>query len=139
MDETPTQMTQSPLPLWGRVRVGVKRQVKDPVSRARNLRAEATDAEKLLWSHLRRHQMLGYQFRRQEPIGKYIADFVCYRKRLVIELDGGQHIDQLDYDSERSRWLETRGFRVVRFWNEDVLSNAEGVLSVIALFLEDAS
>ncbi len=119
--------------------MGVKRQVKDPVSRARNLRAEATDAEKLLWSHLRRHQVLGYQFRRQEPIGKYIADFVCYQKRLVIELDGGQHIEQLDYDSERSRWLETRGFRVVRFWNEDVLSNAEGVLSVIVMFLEDAS
>ena len=111
--------------------------VRDPIARARRLRKESTEAEKLLWSHLRRHQMLGFQFRRQEPIGRYIADFVCYKRRLIIELDGGQHQEQTDYDNERSLVLNSHGFRVVRFWNNDVLSNMEGVLAAIVIALQD--
>ncbi len=117
--------------------MGVKRQMKDPISRARHLRKDSTEAEKLLWSHLRRHQMLGYQFRRQEPMGKYVVDFVCYQRRLVIELDGGQHQEQTNYDDDRTRWLEHRGFRVVRFWNDDVLKETDGVLDVILLALQE--
>ena len=83
--------------------------------------------------------MLGYQFRRQEPIGKYIVDFLCYQQRLVIELDGGQHQEQADYDTERTRWLEYRGFRVIRFWNDDVLRETEGVLEAIRIALQEGS
>ena len=119
--------------------MGVKCTVHEPISRARRLRKEATDAETLLWSHLRRHQMLGYQFRRQEPIGKYIVDFVSYRPRLVVELDGGQHSEQADYDTQRTRWLEFRGFKVIRFWNDDVLKETDGVLDAILLSLQEKS
>ena len=119
--------------------MGVKTLLGDAKSKARHLRKEATEAEKLLWSHLRRHQMLGYQFRRQEPIGKYIVDFLCYQQRLVIELDGGQHQEQADYDTERTRWLESRGFRVIRFWNDDVLRETEGVLEAIRIALQEGS
>ena len=80
--------------------------------------------------------MLGYQFRRQEPIGNYVADFVCYQRRLVIEIDGGQHFEQSNYDAERTKLLESRGFRVVRFWNEDVLKGTDGVLDAIFLALQ---
>ena len=118
--------------------MGVKTLLRDAKSKARHLRKEPTEAEKLLWSHLRRHQMLGYQFRRQEPIGKYIADFVCYQRRLVIELDGGQHDEQADYDRERTRWLVSRGFRVIRFWNDDVLKQTDGVLDAILLALQES-
>ena len=82
--------------------------------------------------------MQGYQFRRQEPVGMYIADFLCYPKRLVIELDGGQHQQQADYDAERTRWLTSKGFSVFRFWNEDVLSNINGVLDKIEMELGEA-
>ena len=83
--------------------------------------------------------MLGYQFRRQEPVGKYIVDFICYQKRLVIELEGGQHQEQADYDAERTRWLASRGFGVIRFWNEEVRSNIDGVLDKIEMELGEAS
>ena len=116
--------------------MGVKHQVTDPISRARHLRKQSTEAEKLLWSNLRRHQLLGYQFRRQEPIGNYIVDFVCYQRRLVVELDGGHHQEQITYDNERTKTLESRGFRVIRFWNDDVLLNQEGVLAEILMLLE---
>ncbi len=118
--------------------MGVNAKVSDPISRARRLRKQSTDAEKVLWRHLRGHQILGLQFRRQEPIGRYIADFVCYQRRLVIELDGGQHQEQAVYDAERTRWLKSRGFKVIRFWNDDVLKEADGVLEAIAIALQEA-
>jgi crossover junction endodeoxyribonuclease RuvC len=96
--------------------------------RARRLRRAATDAEKLLWGKLRNAQLEQAKFRRQEPILGFTADFVCHEKRLIVELDGGQHSWQMDKDERRTRMLEQAGFRVVRFWNNDVLGNIEGVL-----------
>jgi very-short-patch-repair endonuclease len=100
--------------------------------RARRLRHNPTEAEKLLWRHLRFWQIGGYKFRRQQPLGKYIVDFICFEKRLVIELDGGQHAEQqMKYDSERDAWLIAQGFSVLRFWNDEVLKNIDGVEEVI--------
>lgn len=98
--------------------------------RARNLRKNSTDAERHLWYHLRAGR-LGFKFKRQVPIGQYIADFVCIEKRLVIELDGGQHIDNKNYDTNRTDWLRTNGFKVLRFWNHDVFQQTSSVLEVI--------
>lgn len=95
-----------------------------------------TDAERLLWRSLRGKQINRHRFRRQHPIGDYIADFACIEQRLVIELDGGQHQAQLEYDEQRSEYLRQQGWRVLRFWNNEVLENLEGVLSVIAASLE---
>ncbi|MFN7227399.1 MAG: DUF559 domain-containing protein [Holosporales bacterium] len=100
--------------------------------RARQLRSSLTDAEKKLWQHLRRDQLHGLHFRRQHPVPPYILDFVCSEKNLAIELDGGQHTENQEYDAERTRFLEEQGYRVLRFWNNDVLSNIEGVLEVVA-------
>lgn len=100
-------------------------------TRARELRNNATDAERALWHHLRMWQLDGYKFRRQQPIGNYIVDFVCLEKRLIIELDGGQHAEQSNYDSERDAWLRDQRFTVLRFWNNDVLKNVEGVAAGI--------
>jgi very-short-patch-repair endonuclease len=94
------------------------------------LRSEATDAEKLLWSKLRRHQIEGLQFRRQSPIGRYIVDFVSPAAKLIVKVDGGQHT--AERDAACTAWLEGQGFRVLRFWNHEVLKNIEGVLKVIA-------
>ena len=102
----------------------------DPRARARSLRSNATNAEGLLWQHLRKRQLSGYRFRRQQPVGAYIVDFLCFEKRLVVEVDGGQHAES-QYDSERTAWLESRGFRVLRFWNTDVIGNVEGVRHAI--------
>lgn len=95
---------------------------------ARRLRSTATDAEIRLWSRLRRKQLDGFRFRRQHPIGPYVVDFFCPEAKLIVEVDGGQHADESD---RRTRWLEERGYRVVRFWNNDVLANTEGVLLAI--------
>jgi very-short-patch-repair endonuclease len=105
----------------------------DPVarSRARQLRNDSTETERLLWQHLRRRQFDGFRFRRQQPLGVYIVDFVCLEKRLVIELDGGQHADSADYDERRSAWLESQGFRVLRFWDNDVWEDVEAVKQAI--------
>jgi very-short-patch-repair endonuclease len=100
-------------------------------SRARALRKNPTDVERLLWRHLRMWQLDGYKFRRQQPIRNYIVDFVCLEKRLIIELDGGQHVEQLKYDTERDAWLRAQGFSVLRFWNNEVLQNSDGVKQVI--------
>jgi len=99
--------------------------------RARALRKNPTEVERLLWRHLRMWQLDGYKFRRQQPIGNYIVDFVCLEKRLIIELDGGQHAEQSHYDSERDAWLRDQRFTVLRFWNSDVLINFEGVAARI--------
>jgi adenine-specific DNA-methyltransferase len=101
------------------------------VANARELRTNSTDAERCLWYYLRNRRMGGYRFRRQMPIGAYIADFVCLRARLIVELDGGQHADFLLDDLERTQDLARRGFRVVRFWNNEVLQQTEAVLESI--------
>jgi very-short-patch-repair endonuclease len=100
-------------------------------TKARELRKNLTEAEHALWKHLRLRQLAGYKFRRQQPLGKYIVDFVCFEKRLIIEIDGGQHSEQVAYDSERTAWLETQGFRILRFWNNQVLKEIEVVKEVI--------
>jgi very-short-patch-repair endonuclease len=98
---------------------------------ARHLRKNPTEAEQKLWSRLRRKQLDGYRFRRQRPIGPYIVDFVCLEVSLIIEVDGGQHAEQVTKDEARTRFLEKEGFRVIRFWNNDVLANTDGVLDAI--------
>ncbi len=98
------------------------------VQRARALRRHSTDAERRLWRELRRRQIHGYKFCRQCPIGDYVVDFVCLEKRIVIELDGGQHANTTDYDEQRTQWLEAQGFRVMRFWNNDVMRQTDAVL-----------
>ena len=97
----------------------------------RQLRANQTGAEAKLWQHLRRKQISGLRFRRQVPLGPYIVDFVCLGKQLVIELDGGQHADRIAEDDRRTEWLRSRGFEVIRFWNNEVLRNTEGVVAAI--------
>jgi len=103
--------------------------------KARHLRKNLTDAEQTLWRHIRNRQLYGYKFRRQAPIGKYIVDFVCFGKRLIIELDGGQHAVLQYKDKQRTEWLESQGFREIRFWNHDVLKKIEVIKEVIALNL----
>ncbi|MCC7046862.1 MAG: endonuclease domain-containing protein [Alphaproteobacteria bacterium] len=99
------------------------------------MRALPTDAERRLWSKLRYGQLGGLKFRRQAPIGAYIADFVCFPIQLIIEVDGGQHATAERRDAARTAWLELQGFRVLRFWNNEVLSNTEGVLETIRNFV----
>ena len=97
---------------------------------AKDLRTHMTDAERLLWKHLRAHRLNGQKFRRQQPIGPYIVDFVHLGARLVIEADGGQHNDNAA-DQERDDWLKAEGYRVMRFWNNDILQNTDAVLEEI--------
>jgi very-short-patch-repair endonuclease len=104
--------------------------------RARRLRHDGTDAERKLWHHLRHQQLAGHKFRRQYPLYGYIVDFVCVPALLVIELDGGQHLDALDYDQRRTEILEREGYCVVRFWNDEVLLRTEDVLREIFRVLE---
>ena len=96
-------------------------------TRARELRQSSTDAEHRLWSAIRNRQLDGFKFRRQVPIDRYFADFACLEARLIVELDGSQHMDQEVRDTERSRVLEANGWIVIRFWNNDVLGNLDGV------------
>lgn len=98
---------------------------------ARELRKNATDCERLLWLHLRASRLNGYKFKRQQPLGNYIVDFVCFESRLIVEADGGQHNEQIEYDTHRDNWLRSQGFNVLRFWNNDILTNTEQVLAVI--------
>ena len=100
-------------------------------SRARQLRRNPTDVERLLWQKLRLWQVDGSKFRRQQPVGRYIVDFVCLEKRLIVEVDGGQHAHQGDYDKERDSWLREQGFVVLRFWNNHLLENINGVMEMI--------
>ncbi|MDB5501283.1 MAG: (cytosine-5-)-methyltransferase [Tardiphaga sp.] len=98
---------------------------------AKVLRTNMTDAERRLWYLLRAHRFAGFKFKRQIPIGRYIVDFVCRAERLIIEVDGGQHADSSQSDRTRDLWLEDQGFRVLRFWNNEVQNNTDGVLEVI--------
>ena len=102
-----------------------------PNERARNLRKNLTEAEKALWSRLRLKQISGHRFRRQVPIGAYVADFVCLEKRLIVEVDDGQHVERTARDHERTDWLKSQRFNVLRFWNHQVLQEMESVLEVI--------
>ncbi|MSO91920.1 MAG: endonuclease domain-containing protein [Rhodospirillales bacterium] len=104
---------------------------------AQNLRKNLTDAEKQLWSILQRQQLKGYRFRRQAPIGPYVADSFCPSQKLIIEVDGGQHDARLEQDALRTQWLEDRGYRVLRFWNNEVLRNSAGVVELIRKSLSD--
>ena len=98
---------------------------------AREFRKEATDAERLLWIYLRARRLNNLKFRRQQPIGNYIVDFVCFEKKLIIEVDGGHHSANEERDLERTSWLKQKGYNVIRFWNNDVLHNCRGVLEEI--------
>ncbi|MBF8304769.1 MAG: methylase [Dehalococcoidia bacterium] len=115
---------------------------KEHLAFARQLRQHSTDAERLLWSQLRRNALEGIKFKRQHPIGPYIVDFVTLENMLVVEIDGGQHNEPKGQqrDKERTEWLEGKGYRVLRFWNNDVLTNIEGVFEMIrqALVLDEA-
>jgi very-short-patch-repair endonuclease len=107
----------------------------ETLKRAKALRRNMTDAERLLWKHLRSRQLAGAKFRKQQPIGPFVADFVCQEKRLIVEADGGQHADS-ETDVRRTRFLESKSYRVIRFWNNDILENIEGVLTEIMRALE---
>ncbi|MBV8574414.1 MAG: endonuclease domain-containing protein, partial [Acetobacteraceae bacterium] len=113
---------------------------KDPSpgarDRARTLRRAMTEAERRLWQILRSRQTQGFRFRRQVPIGPFIADFVCHEARLIVEIDGSQHDPAAEEEASRTRFLEGEGYRVLRFWNVDVLNNPEGVRSAIAEHLQ---
>jgi very-short-patch-repair endonuclease len=137
-DDTST----SPPPLRGRsdraaVREGGPRPANHRLTsslsrtRAKTLRHNMTEAERRLWYWLRAHRFGGIAFRRQTPIGPYIVDFVSHELRLVIEIDGGQH-DGRTSDARRDQWLESKGYRVIRFWNSEILKNRDGVLARIA-------
>jgi len=94
---------------------------------AKAMRRSPTEAEKILWRELRAKRFTDFKFKRQQRLGPYIVDFVCFKRRLIVEIDGGQHDEVVD--AERTNWLEQQGFRVVRYWNNDVLGNLKGVLS----------
>ena len=99
--------------------------------RARHLRRNMTDAEKRLWGELRNKALGGFKFRRQAPVGRYVVDFVCHGAMLIVEVDGGQHAMESHRDATRTMDLEAAGFRVLRFWNNEVLQNTDGVLQEI--------
>ena len=110
----------------------------NPITRTRaiELRKELTPAEHKLWAALRNDQ-LGVTFRRQHAIGVYIPDFVCVEKKLILELDGSQHLQQAQYDEERTKYLNSQGYKVMRFWNNEVMNNIAGVILAITYALED--
>jgi len=94
-------------------------------------------AEALLWAHLRAHRTADVHFRNQHAIGNYVVDFCAPRRNLIIELDGSQHLEQGEYDEERTKYLESKGYKVLRFWNNQVMNDIDGVLRAIDLELED--
>jgi very-short-patch-repair endonuclease len=102
---------------------------------AKTLRSNQTDAEQRLWYHLRAHRFMNLKFKRHKPIGRYIVDFVCLEYRLIVELDGGQHAEQVAYDQLRDAWLRSQGYTVLRFWNNEVMQQLEGVLEQIRITL----
>jgi very-short-patch-repair endonuclease len=104
--------------------------------RARELRQRSTDSERRLWHWLRNRQIDGVKFRRQVPIGSYVVDFMAADRRLIIEIDGGQHTVQQDYDQRWTAWLEGQGYQVIRFWSNEVLANTEGVIEAISIALK---
>ena len=106
--------------------------MKSPLTKlARQLRKDATDAERLVWKYLRARQLNNVKFRRQQPIGPFIVDFVCFEKKLIIEIDGGHHSENEEINLRRTEWLRAKGYRVIRFWNNEVLQNSRGVFEEI--------
>lgn len=105
---------------------------------ARDLRRHPTDSERLLWRLLRCQRLIGYKFRRQHPIGPFVVDFACCREWLVIEADGGQHVES-EPDALRTTWLRERGRRVVRFWNNDILAHPDEVVATILRTLREGT
>lgn len=118
---------------------GRRRREETLLSRARVLRREQTLFEAELWQQLRAKRFSNFKFRRQQPIGCYIVDFVCFHRCLIVELDGSQHLQNQAYDGCRDEWLKSQGFRVLRIWNNDWISMREAVLEKIWLLLQDAS
>ena len=108
-----------------------KRSNPETMYRAGELRRELTPAEQKLWAYLRGNKLKGISFRRQHAIGNYIVDFCAIKAKLVIKLDGSQHLEQEEYDQERTDYLESKGYKVIRFWNNDVMNDIQGVLRVI--------
>jgi very-short-patch-repair endonuclease len=118
---------------------GVKKYpFKAATGRARLLRREMTDAERKLWSVLRLNGIEGHSFRRQVPLGNYIVDFACHKARLIIEVDGGQHDPTMPDELSRTAFLKEEGYRILRFWNNEVLENLEGVYAIIVNALTKA-
>ena len=107
-----------------------------PSQRARELRRNSTDAERVLWRLLRARDTTAHKFRRQAPIGRYIVDFVCFDQKIVIEVDGGQHQLRIQSDRARTEWLESQGSQVLRFWNNEVMTNEDGVMDKILAVLQ---
>lgn len=114
-----------------------KRTTPKVFGHAKQLRLNPTEAEAKLWSRLRSHQLMGVGFRRQHAIGNYVVDFCAPRKKLIIELDGSQHLEQVEYDAERSIFLESKGYHVLRFWNYTVMKEIDAVIQAIEFALED--
>ena len=98
---------------------------------ARKLRRDSTDAELKLWHFLRNRNLAGHKFRRQHPLAPYVVDFVCIESKLIVEIDGGHHLEQISRDEKRTAFLESKGYRVIRFWNDDVLLKQDIVLDEI--------
>ena len=124
------------------MRVALPTSNMKPITFARQLRRQQTDAENMLWSRLRAHRLFGLKFRRQQPMGSYVVDFFCPEKMLIVELDGGQHQDRAGYDQARDDWLKSEGYTVLRYWNNELMCNLDGVLEDIcrcAGVLEKAS
>src|SRR5260221_252884 len=115
----------------------VKRSNPKTMYRAGELRKEPTPAERKLWTYLRGDKLNGVNFRRQHAIGNYIVDFVSIKKKLVIELDGSQHLEQEEYDTERTKYFESLGYKVLRFWNNDVMKDMQGVIHAIEIALSE--
>jgi very-short-patch-repair endonuclease len=111
-----------------------------PVELTRELRRRQSDAEEKLWLNIRNREIVGFKFRRQQAIGKYIVDFISFDMKLIIEIDGGQHndLDILEKDKRRTIWLEGQGYRLLRFWNHDVLENLDGVLFTIKEYISNS-
>ena len=113
-----------------------KRTTPKVFGHAKQLHRNMTHAEVKLWARLRAHRLEGVHFRNQHAIGKYVVDFCAPGKKLIIELDGSQHIEQEEYDKERTAYLESKGYKVIRFWNNDVMKDIDGVIRAIMLALE---
>ena len=109
----------------------MKKYKKGLKNKAKRLRKELTETEKYLWKYLRNKQIEEFKFRRQQPIGKYIVDFINFEKKLIVEVDGGQHSIYENKDIIRDKYLKKEGYKILRFWNNEVLNNIEGVLEVI--------
>jgi len=124
----------SPSPACGRgVGERVERGRVKALNNAKTLRTNQTEAEQRLWYRLRAHRFMGLKFKRQKPMGHYIVDFVCVEQRLIIEVDGGQHAEQVAYDQHRDMWLRSQGYTVLRFWNNEVMQQLESVLEQIRI------